>query len=197
MEDREQYQRTIREERARISRDLHDDLGAKLLSILQQAKDERIIRTVEESIEEMRMILDDLQGKPHPLPAALGMWRLEMDERCTQAGIALQWQQPDAIPNRLLNVRQYNNMRRVLRELLTNAIRHAESPALKVDVMIDSTQMTLTVTQHGGNTTMLSKWGSGRGTQHIRKRMADIDGECVMKHDSTTLTIWLRIPWSH
>ena len=66
-------------ERKRIAADLHDDLGAKLLTIVHTSDNERISTLAREALEEMRLSVRGLTGKPVPLLNALGDWRAEFD----------------------------------------------------------------------------------------------------------------------
>ncbi len=51
-------------ERKRIAADLHDDLGAKLLTIVHTSESERISTLAREALEEMRLSVRGLTGKP-------------------------------------------------------------------------------------------------------------------------------------
>ena len=65
-------------ERKRIAADLHDDLGAKLLTIVHTSESERISTLAREALEEMRLSVRGLTGKPVKLIDALGDWRAEV-----------------------------------------------------------------------------------------------------------------------
>ena len=64
-------------ERKRIAADLHDDLGAKLLTIVHTSESERISTLAREALEEMRLSVRGLTGKPVRLADALADWRAE------------------------------------------------------------------------------------------------------------------------
>ena len=51
-------------ERKRIAADLHDDLGAKLLTIVHTSESERIATLARDALEEMRLSVRGLTGKP-------------------------------------------------------------------------------------------------------------------------------------
>ena len=51
-------------ERARIAQDLHDDLGAKLLTIVHTSESERISTLAREALEEMRLSVRGLEHLP-------------------------------------------------------------------------------------------------------------------------------------
>jgi two-component system sensor histidine kinase UhpB len=88
-------------ERKRIAADLHDDLGAKLLTIVHTSESERISTLAREALEEMRLSVRGLTGKPVRLADALGDWRAEVVSRLAQAGIEGDWEAPEDLPQTL------------------------------------------------------------------------------------------------
>ncbi|MES1163742.1 MAG: histidine kinase, partial [Rhizobacter sp.] len=81
-------------ERKRIAGDLHDDLGAKLLTIVHTSESERISTLAREALEEMRLSVRGLTGKPMRLADALADWRAETVLRLGQANIEIDWRSP-------------------------------------------------------------------------------------------------------
>ena len=81
-------------ERKRIAADLHDDLGAKLLTIVHTSESDRISTLAREALEEMRLSVRGLTGKPVQLLDALGDWRAEVVSRLGQANILAEWKSP-------------------------------------------------------------------------------------------------------
>jgi hypothetical protein len=81
-------------ERKRIASDLHDDLGAKLLTIVHTADATRVPQLAREALEEMRLSVRGLAGRPVRLDDALADWRAEIIGRLTQAKIETLWDHP-------------------------------------------------------------------------------------------------------
>ena len=94
-------------ERKRIAADLHDDLGAKLLTIVHTSESERISTLAREALEEMRLSVHGLTGKPVRLADALADWRAETVSRLGQANIEREWQSPTEETEHLLPSRGY------------------------------------------------------------------------------------------
>ncbi|MCP1675563.1 signal transduction histidine kinase [Natronocella acetinitrilica] len=123
-----------RTERQRILRDLHDDVGGQLLSLLHAAPDKRMAdlsRGALQALRESIYALDD-QCDRH-LEDALAEWRLELRERLQGNGVTLAWEQRLGSSLRpRLTARQYINLKRILAEAATNALRHARPTFLRV-----------------------------------------------------------------
>src|SRR5262249_43397427 len=123
-------------ERKRIAADLHDDLGAKLLTIVHTSESERISTLAREALEEMRLSVRGLTGKPVRLIDALGDWRAEVVARLAQAGVEGEWSSPtDDVPQ-TLSARAYVQTTRILREAVSNIIKHSGASQCSVRCMI-------------------------------------------------------------
>ncbi|MEY4767034.1 MAG: hypothetical protein RI907_3707, partial [Pseudomonadota bacterium] len=94
-------------ERKRIAADLHDDLGAKLLTIVHTADNDRISTLAREALEEMRLSVRGLTGRPMVLCDALADWRAEVVSRLGQAGIECEWRNPNDVIEEPLSSRTY------------------------------------------------------------------------------------------
>ena len=90
-ESRDAYEKGVAEERARIARDMHDNIGAKLLSALHSALPERKDAMVRETLTDLRNILNNLTGTTVSLDEALADLRLETAERLAAAGLTFKW----------------------------------------------------------------------------------------------------------
>ena len=83
------------QERRRIASDLHDDLGAKLLTIVHTSDSARIPQLAREALDEMRLSVRGLAGRPVRLDEALADWRAEVMTRLQQAAVEARWENPD------------------------------------------------------------------------------------------------------
>ena len=130
-------------ERKRIAADLHDDLGAKLLTIVHTSESERISTLAREALEEMRLSVRGLTGKPVRLADALGDWRAEVIARLGQAGIDGEWEAPEDLPQ-TLSARAYVQTTRILREATSNVIKHSGASSCSITAAIADGDFQLT-----------------------------------------------------
>ena len=121
------------QERKRIAADLHDDLGAKLLTIVHTSESERISTLAREALEEMRLSVRGLTGKPVRLTDALGRLARREVSRLGQAEHrgrldAARPRRPSTCCRRAPIVQTT----RILREAVSNIIKHSGASHCKV-----------------------------------------------------------------
>ncbi len=169
-------------ERKRIAADLHDDLGAKLLTIVHTSDSERISTLAREALEEMRLSVRGLTGKPVRLADALGDWRAEVVSRLAQAGIEGEWQAPEDLPQ-TLSARAYVQTTRILREATSNIIKHSGATHCAVTAGIADGDFLLAVQDNGeGISTQIDgRLDRGHGLASMKNRAKQLQGQCLVE----------------
>jgi signal transduction histidine kinase len=170
-------------ERKRIAADLHDDLGAKLLTIVHTSESERISTLAREALEEMRLSVRGLTGKPMRLADALADWRAETVSRLGQANIEADWRSPTDEVEQLLPARDFVQTTRILREAVSNIIKHSGASHCKVRCAITERQFGLTV-QDNGKGIPLELDGTldrGHGMSSMKHRAKQMQGQCLVE----------------
>ena len=170
-------------ERKRIAADLHDDLGAKLLTIVHTSESERISTLAREALEEMRLSVRGLTGKPMRLADALADWRAETVLRLSQANIEADWRGPTEETEQLLPARSFVQTTRILREAVSNIIKHSGASHCKVRCAISDRQFGLTVQDNGKGIPMEldGKLDRGHGMASMKHRAKQMQGQCLME----------------
>lgn len=169
-------QQTITQERERIHRDLHDDVGAKLLTLTYRSRDNDSAEIARSALQDLRDVVSHSASAALTLEHALANWRAECSDRLDDAGIALKWQQPDELPPHLLQPQQTMNIGRILREAISNAIRHAKANSVMVTIEQQGDAIHITI-ENDGIDCDLALWGRGRGTQNMKIRAGLLGGE--------------------
>ncbi len=170
-------------ERKRIAADLHDDLGAKLLTIVHTSESDRISTLAREALEEMRLSVRGLTGKPVRLSDALGDWRAEVVSRLGQANIGANWQSPvDDLPQ-TLPARSYVQTTRILREAVSNIIKHSGASRCSVSGAIRDADFVLTIRDNGKGIPMEldGKLDRGHGMTSMKQRAKGLQGQCLVE----------------
>jgi len=170
-------------ERKRIAADLHDDLGAKLLTIVHTSESERISTLAREALEEMRLSVRGLTGKPMRLADALADWRAETVSRLGQANIEADWRGPTEEIEQLLPARGFVQTTRILREAVSNIIKHSGASHCKVRCAISDRQFGLTVQDNGKGIPMEldGKLDRGHGMSSMKNRAKQMQGQCLVE----------------
>jgi len=169
-------------ERKRIAADLHDDLGAKLLTIVHTSESERISTLAREALEEMRLSVRGLTGKPVRLADALGDWRAEVVSRLAQAGIEGDWQAPEDLPQ-TLSARAYVQTTRILREATSNIIKHSGASHCSVTAGLNDGDFQLVVQDNGKGiaSEVEGRLDRGHGLASMKNRAKQLQGQCLVE----------------
>ena len=170
-------------ERKRIAADLHDDLGAKLLTIVHTSESERISTLAREALEEMRLSVRGLTGKPVRAADALADWRAESVSRLGQAGIEADWSGPSEDIDRLMSARAFVQTTRILREAVSNIIKHSGASHCKVRCAIDEREIGLVVQDNGRGIPLEldGRLDRGHGMSSMKHRAKQMHGQCLVE----------------
>lgn len=171
-------------ERKRIAADLHDDLGAKLLTIVHTSDNERISQLAREALEEMRLSVRGLTGKPVKLLDALGDWRAEVVSRLQQSGVQGEWSAPsdEEVPQ-TLSSRAYVQTTRILREAVSNIIKHSGASQCSVRCTIANGDFQLVVQDNGKGipVELDGRLDKGHGMASMKGRAKQLQGQCLVE----------------
>jgi signal transduction histidine kinase len=170
-------------ERKRIAADLHDDLGAKLLTIVHTSESERISTLAREALEEMRLSVRGLTGKPVRLEDALGDWRAEVISRLGQAGIEAVWNMPTEDLPQTLPARTFVQTTRIIREAVNNIIKHsgASQCAVRCNVVDGDFQLVLQDNGKGIAMELDGRLDRGHGLATMKGRAKQLQGQCLFE----------------
>ncbi len=175
-EFRHAFQQGVTDERQRVARDLHDDVGAQLLSMVYRAENESNADLARSTLHELRSVIHGLESPAYSLSAAFSDWHVEIRNRCTDAQIDLEWEQPTLNSEIILNARQRMNLRRIFREIVTNAIRHSQTKKLSMTLSITDHRLFATITDYGTGFDPESI-KKGRGLRNIALRIKELGGQ--------------------
>jgi PAS domain S-box-containing protein len=189
-------QGAIEEERSRIAREIHDDIGQLLtatkMDLALLAKEvggiqekriqkklsteiEALIGLLDRGVQSIRRIVRDLRPE---LLGAMGLvagidWHAKEFEKRT--GIRVFLDLPGAEPT--LDKSQSLALFRVMQESLTNVARHAQASTVKIELKADPSILRLTITDNGKG---IEEEARGRllsvGLIGMRERMAELGG---------------------
>jgi len=144
------YLAGLTQERNRIRRDLHDQIGHKLLSLVYSANDEKSRTLAKETMGQLNELIQALKQESIEL-SDLGL-QIKMlgEESCTHSDLEFQWDDnlPDGKETRL-SPNQYLNILNIYRELLSNSIKHSNAQTIKSSLDIDASHLTVSLADDG------------------------------------------------
>jgi len=170
-------------ERKRIAADLHDDLGAKLLTIVHTSESERISALAREALEDMRLSVKGLIGKPMRLADALADWRAETVARLSQSKVEVDWVSPVEETDHLLPSRGFVQTTRIVREAVSNIIKHSRATRCSVRCRIADGYFAMTIQDNGRGIPMEldGKLDGGLGMSNMKRRAKQMRGQCLVQ----------------
>jgi len=195
-EARSAYDRGVATERARIAQDIHDNIGAHLLTALHAPATARKDELIRETIGDLRDVIRNAEGEAQGLDALVGDLRAETADRLELAGFALSWNMaelPEAPPPR----DTVRALRAVLREAVSNALRHSGGTTLQIAVGIapapSGPMLALSIADDGqGFDGELPR--SGRGLGNMQRRIEALGGTLVVTTGTDGTRIAATLP---
>jgi signal transduction histidine kinase len=164
------------EERQRIARDLHDDVAARMLTLIHQAKDQHSINLARSILKSLRNAIYTLDNKSTTsMLDALTDIRAELQDRLNSIGMQIFWTQTELINDLIFTPRQHINLHRILHEIVTNVIRHADAEYVTIDIKLNDNQFLVQATDNGTGFDV-EKCIPGKGINNISTRIKELNG---------------------
>ena len=189
------------EERRRIARELHDDLGQTLSAlkmIIGRTKHEEAVELVDSALASVRSLSHLL----HPplldetgLRSALEYY---IEGLAKRSGIQITLTiQPEAFPRLSQDIE--TTIFRVIQESLTNVIRHASTESASIEVDKQSQWIFVRIRDYGKGlpVAVIAPTGSqkiGVGIAGMRERLRQFDGELTVSRSEPGTLVEAKIP---
>jgi signal transduction histidine kinase len=172
------------EERGRIAQDLHDDIGARLLTLMYKAPNPEMEDYVRHTLQDLKTLTRGLAATTHFLSHAAAEWKADIAQRLAPTGCTLEWSftQDREIQ---LNVVQWSGLTRILRELVSNIIAHAHATHVTIHADLANGRLKLAVADNGVGGTP-KDWSTGLGLGGIRKRVRLLGGSIAWQQNTPT-----------
>jgi signal transduction histidine kinase len=196
LRDLSRHLMTAREdEKARIARELHDEIGSSLtavnmdlIAVRQRLGEDsalgaRLLRaagSLRSTVEAMRRIIEDLRPtllEGLGLREAVRAWAKDYAER---VGVPLTIDIPEELPP--LPAGSPIGVFRIVQEALTNALRHAKASSIRLTIRAEESNLVLEIVDDGVGIT--PRTGADKRSPHgllgIRERANAMGGSCTI-----------------
>lgn len=202
--ERLQQQQALQRERERIAKDIHDDLGAGLTSILLQSalaqknrpgeKNhlERISATATELVGAMDEIVWAIDPENDTLDAVVTYTGKYVQEFVTQAGVRCRLDLPTQLPAFALSSQDRHNLYLAIKEVLNNAVKHAGASEISLSFKLQSERFSFIIKDNGRgfvpgalppSPPADGRISSGHGLRNISERLERIGGAAVFRSE--------------
>ena len=162
------------EERVRIAQDLHDDIGARLLTLMYKAPSKEMEDYVRHTLQDLKTLTRGLAASTHSLALAAAEWKTDITQRLEAVRCELEWV-ASFDEDLTLTMIQWSSLTRIVRELISNAIAHSKASKVLIEVSLHEGEFTVTMSDDGVGRDP-AKWSHGLGLGGIRKRVKLMGG---------------------
>jgi len=182
-------QKSIEQERERISHDMHDDLGAGISALKlqaeflkQKAEDEdlktdinELLKTSEEMNVSMREMLWSLNSGNDTVGSFVEYAKIYTENFLKKSKIQVMTESKNLIPETLISTEQRRNLFLCLKETLNNAYKHSNGNKLKLSFMQKQEYFIMEVSDNGNG--FNTEDAKGNGLSNMKRRMNESFGE--------------------
>lgn len=192
-------QHALERERARIARDLHDDIGAGLTEIAMQSAwvfrdydlgpttdGRRRIERIRQSASELARNVDEIVWAVNPANDTVDRFAnyltQSMEQLLDAANLRIRFDVPTTLPNTPLTGKVRHFLFQAAREALNNAVKHARAQTVQIGIRIDNGTLRITIEDDGCGFTpdQAGAAGTHEGLDSMRRRMEEIGGQFIL-----------------
>jgi len=206
-----EQQAALHKERARIAKDIHDDLGANLTQIAllgelaQQDRSEperaaermgNISSTARQAIKSLDEIVWAVNPRNDTLAHLIDYAGQFAVDYLRLAGIRCRLDLPEQTPHRELSTDLRHNLFLVIKEALNNIVKHSRASEVWLRASASEQGLDITVEDNGCGFDQVPDNALSDGLRNMRQRMTDIGGTFEIQSKLRVGTkLLLHLPW--
>ncbi|HPH33803.1 MAG TPA: sensor histidine kinase [Chitinophagaceae bacterium] len=186
-------QERLDRERQRISREMHDDIGAGLTQIIMMSESakhnksatgnrelEDIADTSRRLVSSMSEIIWSLNPENKTLDQLFAYMREQLHKQLEYSEISYTLDLPEGYGTVQLRNEQRRNILLVTKEMVNNAIKYSGASSLSISASVTGQQVIFTVTDNGRGFDSQELSG-GNGLRNIRHRVEELGGQLELR----------------
>jgi signal transduction histidine kinase len=164
------------QEKQRIYKDLHDDIGSKLVSIIHAADKDSSEEIARSALEYLRDSVTQVQNIHADIDEIISKIIEESKVRSIAAGleISVNHNLHELLPNQTSSPNLGYHLSRIIREGITNIIKHSCANYIKLDINITSDSLILRLSDNGKN--FIPSIKQGVGIANMKYRADELEG---------------------
>jgi len=183
-------QKSIEQERERISHDMHDDLGAGISALKlqaeflkQRAEDDdlksdidELLKTSEEMNLSMREMLWSLNSGNDTLGSFVDYSKMYAYNFLKKTKIQLTTESENIVSETVISTEKRRNLFLCLKEALNNAYKHSQSNQIKLSFIQNEKEFLMKISDNGIG--INHEKPEGNGLRNMKRRMQEQNGHC-------------------
>jgi signal transduction histidine kinase/ligand-binding sensor domain-containing protein len=208
--ERLEQQAALYKERARIAKDLHDDLGTRLTKIVlltgiarrEAASDiaEEHLDKISDMSRQVIKSLDETVWAVNPrndtLPHLVSYIAQFAVEFLHTAEIRCAVNLPEHPPDRTVPATVRHNLFLAVKEALNNVVRHSNATEVRFGIVTTDESIEVTIDDNGRGFGDKPDNGEADGLRNMRQRMAEVEGRCEIEtRPGAGTRISFACPW--
>lgn len=166
--------RAVLSERERLMRDMHDGIGATLTASLISVESgatspQAVAQMLRECLDELRLVIDSLESDELGIGELLANLRFRLRARLSGNDVNLVWRIAEPVPGARLTPMAALQVLRIVQEMITNALKHAQARTVIVEVRDEHGALRVRVEDDGIGFDPTAP-APGRGLRFLRQR---------------------------
>ena len=209
LREKNQHQHELDQERARIARDLHDDLGANLTQIIFLSEridvarhenldatpwQKQIFTTARLTIQSLDEIVWAINPRHDSLESLANYLTQFAQDHLALAGVRCLLDVPMVLPNIPLTAEVRHNLLLTTREAIQNAVTHAKATEVHLSLNLDSNGLLISIIDNGSGFNAELDLEDGNGLKNMHSRMEAINGRLeILSHPGQGTKVYIRL----
>ena len=200
-------QQAVERERARIAKDIHDDLGANLTLIArlgdlakQGRTDERVEKmanTARQAVKSLDEIVWAVNPRNDTLAHLIDYTGQFAADYLRAAGVRCLLDVPEHAPSREVPTNVRHNIFLVVKEALQNIVKHARATEVWLRVHVTNQGLRIVIEDNGSGFERAPENSLADGLRNMDQRMKELGGKCrINSHVGAGTEIVVELPWS-
>lgn len=206
-----EQQNALHRERARIAKDIHDDLGASLTQIAflgelaQQDRGEpdkaaerveNISLTARQAVKSLDEIVWAVNPRNDTLAHLIDYAGQHALDYLRVAGIRCRLDLPEQAPAHEVSTDVRHNLFLAMKEALTNIAKHAQATEVWLRITVSEAALDVTIEDNGRGFGGRTDAPGADGLRNMEQRLSSIGGTCEIESEPGTGTrIRFHVPW--
>lgn len=181
------------QERSRIRRDLHDQVGHKLLSLIYAAKDDSSRQLAQDTMTQLSELIQALDQKSIGLGDLATRVHVLCEDICRHANLVLRWENalsPESAYK--ISSDQFLNILNIVRELLSNSVKHASAKQISLALRSESGCLAIDYADDGSGFDQ-QEITPGNGLFNMQSRAAELGASMEWETEGGT-AVSIKLP---